>query len=190
MRYLSEPLEVQYEHIWQRPQAELDAALLELLAVGAAPGVVWGQLERTHTCAHTRAHTQTEREHQSGTTPSDHSAYKPALKLLSSSFWLSYASGESHALQTTMHAYCLFSQRSKHSTRSQITQYKPSGEREAFPSLGRSGGVNQQRRPKEDVAIKINSTLEENPGFIRSEWNHRRGSARVRVRMTTCAAPR
>lgn len=50
--YLSEPLEVQYEHIWQRPQAELDAALLELLAVGAAPGVVWSQLEpcaRTHT---------------------------------------------------------------------------------------------------------------------------------------------
>lgn len=45
--HLSEPLQVQDEDVRQRPQAELDAALLQLLAVGAAPGVVGGQLEHT-----------------------------------------------------------------------------------------------------------------------------------------------
>lgn len=47
LKYLSEPLEMQYEHIWERPQTELNTALLQLLAVGAAPGVVWGQLKHT-----------------------------------------------------------------------------------------------------------------------------------------------
>lgn len=42
--YLTEALEVQYEDVRQCPQAELDAALLELLAVRAAPGVIGGQL--------------------------------------------------------------------------------------------------------------------------------------------------
>lgn len=36
---------MQYEHIWQGPEAELDASLLQLLAVGTAPGIVWGQLK-------------------------------------------------------------------------------------------------------------------------------------------------
>lgn len=43
--HLSEPLQVQYEDVWEGPQAQLDAALLQLLAVGAAPGVIWGQLK-------------------------------------------------------------------------------------------------------------------------------------------------
>ncbi len=47
LKYLSEPLEMQYEHIRQRPQAELNAALLQLLAVGTAPGIVRGQLKYT-----------------------------------------------------------------------------------------------------------------------------------------------
>lgn len=56
LQYLSKPLEVQYEHIRQGPQAELDAALLQLLAVGAAPGIIRGQLEqRQPTHAHTHA---------------------------------------------------------------------------------------------------------------------------------------
>lgn len=40
---------MQYEYIRQCPQAELNAALLQLLAVGTAPGVVWGQLKQTQT---------------------------------------------------------------------------------------------------------------------------------------------
>lgn len=47
-KYLSEPLEMQYKHIRQRPQAELYPALLQLLAVGTAPGIIRGQLK----CAH------------------------------------------------------------------------------------------------------------------------------------------
>lgn len=47
-KYLSEPLEVQYKHIRQRPQAELYPALLQLLAVGTAPGIIRGQLKYTH----------------------------------------------------------------------------------------------------------------------------------------------
>lgn len=47
MKYLSESLEMQYQHIRQRPQTELNAALLQLLAVGTAPGIVWGQLKHT-----------------------------------------------------------------------------------------------------------------------------------------------
>lgn len=43
--YLSEPLEVQDENVRQGPEAELDAALLQLLAVRTAPSVVWCQLE-------------------------------------------------------------------------------------------------------------------------------------------------
>lgn len=67
LKYLSEPLEMQYEHIRQRPEAELNAALLQLLAVGTAPGIVWGQLKHTHT------HKPEQRP--SGTS-SNHTAYK------------------------------------------------------------------------------------------------------------------
>ena len=52
---------MQYEHVRQRPQAELDAALLQLLAVGTAPGIVWGQLKYTH---------------RQSRTSSNHTAYK------------------------------------------------------------------------------------------------------------------
>ena len=41
---LPEALEVQDEDVGQRPQAHLDHALLQLLAVGAAPRIVRGQL--------------------------------------------------------------------------------------------------------------------------------------------------
>ena len=61
LTYLSESLEMQYEHVRQRPQAELDAALLQLLAVGTAPGIVWGQLKYTH---------------RQSRTSSNHTAYK------------------------------------------------------------------------------------------------------------------
>lgn len=47
-KYLSEPLEMQYKHIRQRPQAELYPALLQLLAMGTAPGIIRGQLKYTH----------------------------------------------------------------------------------------------------------------------------------------------
>lgn len=45
VQHLSKPLEVQYENIRQGPQAEFDPTLLELPAMGAAPGIIWGQLE-------------------------------------------------------------------------------------------------------------------------------------------------
>lgn len=67
LKYLSEPLEMQYEHIRQRPQAELNAALLQLLAVGTAPGIIWGQLK----------HTQ-PRKQPSRASP-DHTAYEMGL---------------------------------------------------------------------------------------------------------------
>lgn len=43
--YLSEALQVQYEDVRQGPQAELDAALLKLLTVRTAPGIIWSKLE-------------------------------------------------------------------------------------------------------------------------------------------------
>lgn len=67
MRYLSEPLEVQYEHIRQRPEAEFNTALLQLLAVRTSPGIVWGQLK----------HTQPEQ--QPSRTSCNHNAYKTGL---------------------------------------------------------------------------------------------------------------
>ena len=42
--HLPEPLQVQDEDVRQRPQAHLHHALLQLLAVRALPGVVWGKL--------------------------------------------------------------------------------------------------------------------------------------------------
>lgn len=43
--HLSEALQVNDQHVRQRPEAQADASLLQLLAVGAAPGIVGGQLE-------------------------------------------------------------------------------------------------------------------------------------------------
>ena len=92
---LPEPLEMQYEHIRQSPQAELNAALLQLLAVGTAPGIVWSQLK----------HTQ-PRQHQSRTS-SNHTAYKIGLtqdEALSFSLASLYSPPEkSQASQTTMY---------------------------------------------------------------------------------------
>ncbi len=45
VQHLSKPLEVQYENIRQGPQAEFDPPLLQLPAMGAAPSIIWGQLE-------------------------------------------------------------------------------------------------------------------------------------------------
>lgn len=91
LKYLSEPLEMQYEHIRQRPQAELNAALLQLLAVGAAPSIVWGQLKYT--------------QHQSRTS-SNHTAYKTSFtqdEALSFPLTSLYSPPEqSQASQTTM----------------------------------------------------------------------------------------
>lgn len=42
--HLSEALQVNDQHVRQRPEAQADASLLQLLAVGAAPGIVGGQL--------------------------------------------------------------------------------------------------------------------------------------------------
>lgn len=44
--YLSKALEVKNEDVGQRPQTQLDAALLKLLAVRAAPGVIGGKLAK------------------------------------------------------------------------------------------------------------------------------------------------
>ena len=44
---------MEYEDVWQGPQAELDAALLELLAVRAAPGVIRSQLQSMVNTEHT-----------------------------------------------------------------------------------------------------------------------------------------
>lgn len=41
--FLPKPLQVDDEHIGQGPEAQRDAALLQLLAVRTAPGVVGGQ---------------------------------------------------------------------------------------------------------------------------------------------------
>lgn len=43
--YLSEALQVQYEDVRQGPQTELDAALLKLLTVRTAPGIIRSKLE-------------------------------------------------------------------------------------------------------------------------------------------------
>lgn len=45
--HLPEALQVDDEHVGQRPQAQRDAPLLQLLAVRAAPGVVGGELRRS-----------------------------------------------------------------------------------------------------------------------------------------------
>lgn len=45
--YLSEAFQVQYEDVGQRPQTELDAALLKLLAVWTSPRVIRSELEPT-----------------------------------------------------------------------------------------------------------------------------------------------
>lgn len=45
LQYLSEALEVEDEDVGQRPQTHLHHPLLQLLTVGALPGVVGGQLE-------------------------------------------------------------------------------------------------------------------------------------------------
>lgn len=58
---------MQYEYIRQGPQAELNAALLQLLAMGTAPGIVWGQLKHT------------QPRHKSSRTSSNHTAYKIGL---------------------------------------------------------------------------------------------------------------
>ena len=42
--YLSEAFEMEDEDVWECPEAELDAPLLQLFTVRAAPGVVRGQL--------------------------------------------------------------------------------------------------------------------------------------------------
>lgn len=42
--HLPKALQVEDEYIWQRPQAHLHHALLELLAVGALPRIVWCKL--------------------------------------------------------------------------------------------------------------------------------------------------
>lgn len=44
-QYLSEALQVKDENVWQGPQAEFNAALLELLAVRTSPRVIRSQLE-------------------------------------------------------------------------------------------------------------------------------------------------
>lgn len=43
--YLAEALQVDDEHVRQRPEAQGDAALLQLFTVWAPPGVIWGKLE-------------------------------------------------------------------------------------------------------------------------------------------------
>lgn len=43
--YLAEALQVDDKHVRQRPEAQGDAALLQLLTVWAPPGVIWGKLE-------------------------------------------------------------------------------------------------------------------------------------------------
>lgn len=48
-QYLSEAFQVKDENVWQGPQAELDAALLELLAVWTSPCVIRSQLEHEFT---------------------------------------------------------------------------------------------------------------------------------------------
>lgn len=43
--HLSEAFQVKYEDVGQRPQTQLDAALLQLLTVGTSPGVIRSQLQ-------------------------------------------------------------------------------------------------------------------------------------------------
>lgn len=45
LSHLPEALQVEDEDVRQRPEAHLHHALLQLLAVGALPGIVWGKLE-------------------------------------------------------------------------------------------------------------------------------------------------
>lgn len=49
LAHLSEALQVEDEDVRQSPQTHLHHALLQLLAVGAFPGIVWGKLQtKTH----------------------------------------------------------------------------------------------------------------------------------------------
>lgn len=43
--HLPEALQVEDEDVRERPQAHLHHALLQLLTVGAFPGIIWGKLE-------------------------------------------------------------------------------------------------------------------------------------------------
>lgn len=45
LSHLPEALQVEDKNVRQRPQAHLNHALLQLLAVGALPGIVWCKLE-------------------------------------------------------------------------------------------------------------------------------------------------
>lgn len=45
LAHLSEALQVEDEDVRQGPEAHLHHALLQLLTVGAFPGIVWGKLE-------------------------------------------------------------------------------------------------------------------------------------------------
>lgn len=44
LSHLPEALQVEDEDVRERPQAHLHHALLQLLAVGALPGIIWGKL--------------------------------------------------------------------------------------------------------------------------------------------------
>lgn len=44
LTHLPEPLQVEDEDVRERPQAHLHHALLQLFAVRALPGIVWGEL--------------------------------------------------------------------------------------------------------------------------------------------------
>ena len=44
LSHLPEALQVEDEDVRERPQTHLHHALLQLLAVGALPGVIWGEL--------------------------------------------------------------------------------------------------------------------------------------------------
>ncbi len=44
LSHLPEALQVEDEDVRERPQAHLHHALLQLLTVGALPGIIWGKL--------------------------------------------------------------------------------------------------------------------------------------------------
>lgn len=120
MRYLSEPLEVQYEHIRQRPEAEFNTALLQLLAVRTSPGIVWGQLKHTHSRSSSHqgraATTMLIKQASLTTRPS----VSPSLPPLCSR---AVASKSNHNVYVGLCLAILFY--SKHSIRSQTHRVKP-----------------------------------------------------------------
>lgn len=139
---------MQYKHIRQRPQAELNAALLQLLAVRTAPGIVWGQLK----------HTQNQSR-----TSSNHTAYKigltqdGALSFSQALFSSRAIAGKSHNHNVYVGLCSEFLVYTKRSIRSQI--HSKTTESEKLSQLQQNNNNNNGGRTNVRLYFKIYWTL-------------------------------